>query len=89
MKCTRITLSLIAVGLLAACSSSPSTEGQTGAAVEDRSSGAASSGVDSSRVVPVDAGGANGKSAYRAQGPQEHPVQAERAVRLQQLRDQG
>ncbi len=64
MKYTRLTLSLIAVGLLAACSSSPSTEGQTGAAVEDRSSGAASSGVDSSRVVPVDASGANGKSAY-------------------------
>ena len=43
MKYTRIALSLITIGLLAACSSSPKTDGQTGAAVEDRSSNSASS----------------------------------------------
>lgn len=64
MKYTRVALSLITVGLLAACTSSPPTDGQSAVAVEDRSSGAASSGVDNSRVVPVDAGSADGKSAY-------------------------
>ncbi len=64
MKYIRVALSLITVGLLAACTSSPPTDGQSAVAVEDRSSGAASSGVDNSRVVPVDADSANGKSAY-------------------------
>lgn len=67
MKYTRLTLSLITVGLLAACSSSPSTDDQArGAAVEDRSSasGASSAGVDNNRVVPVDAGSDAGKSSY-------------------------
>ena len=63
MKFQHLTLSLIAAGLLAACSSAPNQNGQ-GAAVEDRSSGAASSGVDSNRVTTVNAAdGANG-SAY-------------------------
>ncbi|MBL0283474.1 MAG: peptidoglycan-associated lipoprotein Pal [Zoogloea sp.] len=53
MKYARFTLSLIAAGLLAACSSAPTTEGQ-GAAVEDRS-GATGSGVDANRVVAVNA----------------------------------
>ena len=42
MKYARLTLSLLAAGLLAACSSAPSTDGQ-GAAVEDRSSASARS----------------------------------------------
>ena len=64
MKYTRIALSLITIGLLAACSSSPKTDGQTGAAVEDRSSNSASSsGVDANRVVPVDAN-SGGQSSY-------------------------
>jgi len=54
MKYARFTLSLIAAGLLAACSSAPTTTEGQGAAVEDRS-GAAGSGVDANRVVAVDA----------------------------------
>jgi len=69
MKYTRITLSLIAASLLAACSSSPSTEGQTGAAVEDRSSGASSAGIDGNRVVPVDAGDASGSGIAALKDP--------------------
>ena len=62
MKFQHLTLSLIAAGLLAACSSAPNQN--QGAAVEDRSSGAASSGVDGNRVTTVNANdGANG-SAY-------------------------
>lgn len=62
MKFQHLTLSLIAAGLLAACSSAPNQN--QGAAVEDRSSGAASSGVDGNRVTTVTANdGANG-SAY-------------------------
>ena len=55
MKYARLTLSLLAAGLLAACSSAPSTDGQ-GAAVEDRSS-ANASGVGGSGVTTVNADG--------------------------------
>ena len=58
MKYARFTLSLIAAGLLAACSSAPTTEGQ-GAAVEDRSV-ATGSGVDANRVVAVNADAKDG-----------------------------
>lgn len=62
MKFQHLTLSLIAAGLLAACSSAPNQN--QGAAVEERSSGATSSGVDGNRVTTVNANdGANG-SAY-------------------------
>jgi len=63
MKFQHLTLSLIAAGLLAACSSAPNQNGQ-GAAVEDRSSGAASSGVDSNRVTTVTANDGTNGSAY-------------------------
>lgn len=70
MKYARLTLSLMAVGLLAACSSAPKTDGaQAGATVEDRSSGAASSGIDNSRVVPVDAGSAGGAGLAALKDP--------------------
>ncbi len=62
MKYTRLTLSLIATALLAACSSAPSTDGQ--AAVEDRSSGAASSGIGGSGVTTVNADGSTPGAAY-------------------------
>ena len=62
MKYARLTLSLLAAGLLAACSSAPSTDGQ-GAAVEDRSS-AASSGVGGSGVTTVNADGRTPGAAY-------------------------
>ena len=62
MKYTRLTLSLIATALLAACSSAPSTDGQ-GAAVEDRSS-ASASGVGGSGVTTVNADGRTPGAAY-------------------------
>jgi peptidoglycan-associated lipoprotein len=68
MKYTRLALSLFAVGLLAACSSAPKTADQ-GAAVEDRSSGASSAGVDSNRVVAVDANAANGSGLAALKDP--------------------
>lgn len=61
MKYARLTLSLLAAGLLAACSSAPSTDGQ-GAAVEDRSS-ASASGVGSG-VTTVNADGRTPGAAY-------------------------
>ncbi len=63
MNCIRFALPLITAGLLAACSSAPSTDGQ-GATVEDRSGGAASSGVDANRVVSVNADNKGGVSNY-------------------------
>ena len=70
MKFARLTLSLIAVGLLAACSSAPKTDAsQGGAAVEERSSGASSAGIDNSRVVPVDAGSASGSGIAALKDP--------------------
>ena len=62
IKYTRLTLSQIATALLAACSSAPSTDGQ--AAVEDRSSGAASSGIGGSGVTTVNADGSTPGAAY-------------------------
>ncbi|GEC96354.1 peptidoglycan-associated lipoprotein [Zoogloea ramigera] len=62
MKYARLTLSLLAAGLLAACSSAPSTDGQ-GAAVEDRSS-ANASGVGGSGVTTVNADGRTPGAAY-------------------------
>ena len=62
MKYARLTLSLLAAGLLAACSSAPSTDGQ-GAAVEDRSS-ASASGVGGSGVTTVNADGRTPGAAY-------------------------
>ena len=62
MKYARFTQSLIAAGLLAACSSAPSTDGQ-GAAVEDRSS-ANASGVGGSGVTTVNADGRTPGAAY-------------------------
>ena len=62
MKYARLTLSLLAAGLLAACSSAPSTDGQ-GAAVEDRSS-ASASGVGGSGVTTVNADGKLAGAAY-------------------------
>ena len=62
MKYTRLTLSLIATALLVACSSAPSTDGQAG--VEDRSSGAASSGIGGSGVTTVNADGSTPGAAY-------------------------
>lgn len=62
MKYARLTLSLLAAGLLAACSSAPSTDGQ-GAAVEDRSS-ASASGVGGSGVTTVNADGSTPGAAY-------------------------
>ena len=62
MKYARLTLSLIAASLLAACSSAPSTDGQ-GAAVEDRSS-ASASGVGGSGVTTVNADGRTPGAAY-------------------------
>ncbi|MDD3329081.1 MAG: peptidoglycan-associated lipoprotein Pal [Zoogloea sp.] len=62
MKYARLTLSLLAAGLLAACSSAPSTDGQ-GAAVEDRSS-ASTSGVGGSGVATVNADGKLSGAAY-------------------------
>ena len=62
MKYARLTLSLLAAGLLAACSSAPSTDGQ-GAAVEDRSSGT-TSGVGGSGVTTVNADGRTPGAAY-------------------------
>lgn len=62
MKYARLTLSLLAAGLLAACSSAPSTDGQ-GAAVEDRSS-ANASGVGGSGVTTVNADGSTPGAAY-------------------------
>ena len=50
-RTSALATSLLAAGLLAACSSAPSTDGQ--AAVEDRSSGAASSGIGGSGVTTV------------------------------------
>jgi len=67
MKFARLTLSLIAASVLAACSSAPSTDGQ-GAAVEDRS-GAASSGVDSSRIPTVNADGSGGAGIAALKDP--------------------
>ncbi len=63
MNCIRFALPLITAGLLAACSSAPSTDGK-GATVEDRSGGAASSGVDANRVVSVNADNKGGVSNY-------------------------
>ena len=63
MNCIRFALPLITAGLLAACSSAPSTDGQ-GATVEDRSGGAASSGVDANRVVSVNADSKGGVANY-------------------------
>ena len=63
MNCIRFALPLITAGLLAACSSAPSIDGK-GAAVEDRSGGAASSGVDANRVVSVNADNKGGVSNY-------------------------
>ncbi|WP_374262520.1 peptidoglycan-associated lipoprotein Pal [Zoogloea sp.] len=68
MKFHRLALSLIAASVLAACSSAPNVDGQ-GAAVEDRSSGAASSGVDSSRVTTVNADGAGGAGIAALKDP--------------------
>ena len=62
MKYARLTLSLVAASLLAACSSAPSTDGQ-GAAVEDRSS-ASASGVGGSGVTTVNADGRTPGAAY-------------------------
>ena len=62
MKYARLTLPLLAAGLLAACSSAPSTDGQ-GAAVEDRSS-ASASGVGGSGVTTVNADGRTPGAAY-------------------------
>ncbi len=62
MKFQHLTLSLIAAGLLAACSSAPNQN--QGAAVEDRSSGAASSGVDGNRVTTVTANDGTSGAAY-------------------------
>ena len=62
MKYARLTLSILAAGLLAACSSAPSTDGQ-GAAVEDRSS-ANASGVGGSGVTTVNADGRTPGAAY-------------------------
>ena len=62
MKYARLTLSLLAAGLLAACSSAPSTDGQ-GAAVEERSS-ANASGVGGSGVTTVNADGRTPGAAY-------------------------
>ena len=62
MKYARLHLSLLAAGLLAACSSAPSTDGQ-GAAVEDRSS-ASASGVGGSGVTTVNADGRTPGAAY-------------------------
>ena len=62
MKYARLTLSLLAAGLLAACSSAPSTDGQ-GAAVEDRSS-ANASGVGGSGVTTINADGRTPGAAY-------------------------
>ncbi len=63
MNCIRFALPLITAGLLAACSSAPSTDGK-GATVEDRSGAAASSGVDANRVVSVNADNKGGVSNY-------------------------
>ncbi|MDD3353145.1 peptidoglycan-associated lipoprotein Pal [Zoogloea sp.] len=68
MKYPRLALSLLTVSLLAACSSAPSTDGQSGAAVEDRSS-ASASGVDANRVVPVDANAAAGAGIAALKDP--------------------
>ena len=62
MKYARLPLSLLAAGLLAACSSAPSTDGQ-GAAVEDRSS-ASASGVGGSGVTTVNPDGRTPGAAY-------------------------
>ena len=67
MKFACLAVSLIAASVLAACSSAPSTDGQ-GAAVEDRS-GAASSGVDASRVPTVTADGAGGAGIAALKDP--------------------
>ncbi|MBT9497353.1 MULTISPECIES: peptidoglycan-associated lipoprotein Pal [Zoogloea] len=69
MKYTRLALSLVAVGLLAACSSAPKTGADQGAAVEDRSSGASSAGIDSNRVVAVDANAASGTGLAALKDP--------------------
>ncbi|HMV19087.1 MAG TPA: peptidoglycan-associated lipoprotein Pal [Zoogloea sp.] len=69
MNIPRFALTLAAAGILAACSSSPKTgDEQSGAAVEDRS-GAASSGIDSSRVVPVTPGDAAGAGIAALKDP--------------------